>query len=59
MEGIYELLTVAQRGPNTAPFAVSNYFTADEVSRVMVVREDVLPKVVAPASAGGLIIPNG
>ena len=59
VSGIFELLAVASAGPNGKPFALANFFTADEVSRVMVVQEDRLPAIVAPPSAGGLIIPSG
>ena len=58
VEGVFEMLCMAQNGPNSKPFPLLNYFTADEVARVMVVREDLAPKIVPPPSAGGLIIPT-
>lgn len=58
--GFYELRTVMGTGPSDPrPKLVSHFFTADSVSRVMVVHPDsALPQIVSPPSNGGLIIPT-
>jgi hypothetical protein len=59
VDDIFELLAIGQNGPQGQPFPVHNFFTADEVSRVMTIGSaETLPKIVRPASAGGILVPT-
>lgn len=58
-DGLFELLAIAQEGPNTKPFPLFQYFEASAVSSVARVgSESDLPTIVAPPSAGGIVVPR-
>ena len=59
VKGAYELMSIATFTQNGPPTPVSNFFTAEDVCYVMKIHpEESLPKIVAPPSAGGIIIPS-
>lgn len=57
VEGVYEILAIAQTSQNGRPIPIASFFTADAVSHVMQIQEDKLPRIVAPPQSG-IIIPT-
>jgi hypothetical protein len=59
IDGMFELLTIAQEGNQGQPFPLHQFFEPSEVSRVMVIGSPKdLPAIVAPPSSSGIIIPS-
>jgi hypothetical protein len=54
VDGMFELMAAGQQGPNGSPILISNFFTADQVSSVMVVRD--APQIQRPNSS--IVIPS-
>ncbi len=57
VQGIFEMLVINQPSPNAKPFPLMIMFTAEEVQRVLMVREDLAPRIM-PAPQSGLVIPT-
>lgn len=58
-DGLFELLAIAQEGPNTKPFLLHQFFEASAVSSVARIGEEKdLPSIIAPPSVSGIIGPR-
>jgi hypothetical protein len=59
VDGMFELLSIAQENGQGPPFPLHQFFEASEISRVMVVGSPKdLPAIVAPPSPSGIYIPQ-